>query len=183
MNNKKKKHIFNIIDILIILLVIGIAMVMYYYMSARNTLASNLEVDVEYVVELKVVDANYVDKIKKGDKVVETVRDQQIGEVMNVEISPAYNIATNAETGETYVSYYPPLVPSDDENITEEQPEEPKYEFYNVKVTIRDTFKRSEKGYKKNAFTLVTGQSVFLRVPGYIGEGFCISTREIDKEM
>ena len=174
MNNSKKKFRFNIIDILIILVVIAIIGVLYYYMSARNTLSSSLEVDVEYVVELKVVDADYVDNIKIGDKVVETVRDQQIGEIVGLEVVPAYNVATNTETGEMYISYYPQV---------NEEGEEEKYEFYNIKVTVRDTFKRSEKGYKKNAFNLVTGQLVYFRVPGYIGEGFCIRTREIDKEV
>lgn len=180
MNKSKKKYGFNIIDVLIILLVIAIGVVLYYYMSARNTLASNLEVDVEYVVELKVVDAEFTDNFNIGDKVVETVRDQQIGEIVNVEVTPAYNVATNTDTGEMFISYYP-QIESDTEGNTEGT-EEPKYEFYNIKVTVRDTFKRSDKGYKKNAFNLVTGQLVYFRIPGYIGEGFCIATNEINEE-
>ena len=76
-----------------------------------------------------------------------------------------------------YVSYYPQI------NEEGAEGEEPKYDYYNVKVKVRDTFKRSEKGYKKNAFNLVTGQLVYFRVPGYIGEGFCIETNEIDREV
>ena len=152
-------------------------------MSARNTLASNLEVDVEYVVELKVVDADYIDNFKVGDKVVETVRDQQIGEIVSVDVSPAYNVATNTETGEMFISYYPVVdIETDEDSDAVASDGEEKYEYYNVKVTIRDTFKRSDKGYKKNAFTLVTGQLVYFRIPGYLGQGFCIKTNEITTE-
>lgn len=175
MNGSKSKYKFNIIDVLIIIAVVAVFAVMYYYMSARNTLASSLEVDIEYVVELKLVDDDYVENIKLNDKVIETVRDQQIGEVVGIEVVPAYNIATNTETGEMKIETYPPLPK---ENDTDEE----KYPYYNVKVKIRDTFKRSEKGYKKNAFNLVTGQLVYFRVPGFIGEGFCIGIEEIVKE-
>ncbi len=187
MTKNEKKYRFNIIDVLIILVVIAIGVVMYYYMSARNTVASNSEVELEYVVELKTVHKDYLDNIKIGDKAVETVREQQIGEIVDIAISPAYNIATNTETGEMYIAYYPPLDENGDTIVLDgEENNQPiegrEYEYYNVRVTVRDTFKRSESGYKINAFELVVGQVVYFRVPEFIGEGYCLSIKEIDKE-
>lgn len=189
MNNNQKKYRFNIIDVLIILVVIAIGVVMYYYMSARNTMASNLEVEVEYTVELKTVYIDYVDNINIGDKVVETVRDQQIGEVVEVVVSPAYNVATNTETGETYIAYYPQINGSEEEESTDgeaseegEEKTEPVYEYYNVRVKVRDTFKKSDNGYKKNAFDLSVGEKVNFRVPHFVNEGYCIEIKEIAKE-
>ena len=144
MKAKQKKYRFNIIDVLIILIILAIGVVMYYYMGARNTVASNLEVDLEYVVELKTVHRDYLDNISIGDKVVETVRDQQIGEIIDIKVSPAYNIATNTDTGDMYISYYPQI--NTDGEVTEGAEgtqTEPEYEYYNLKVTVRDTFKRS----------------------------------------
>ncbi len=179
MNNKQKKYRFNIIDVLIILTVLAIGVVMYYYMSARNSVASSLETEIEYTVELKTVHKDYVDNIKEGDHVFETVREQQIGEVVSVEISPAYNIATDTLTGEMYVSYYPEInVPED---TTQEY--EPEYEYYNVKVGIKGKFKKSDKGYSINAFDLVIGQLVYMRVPEYVGQGYCIAINELEGEV
>ncbi len=175
MNGNTKKYKFNIIDVLIILTIIAIGVVMYYYMSARNTIATNLEVDLEYTVELKTVHIDYLDKINLGDNAVETVRDQQIGEVVDIEISPSYVTAINAITGETYKQEYPA--------VQLEPDAEPQCEYYNVKVTIRDTFKRSDSGYKINAFELVIGEMVHFRVPHFVGEGYCISINELPKEV
>lgn len=162
---------------------------MYYYMSARNTVASSSEVELEYVVELKTVHRDYIDNIKIGDNVVETVREQQIGEIIDVVVSPAYNVATNTDTGEMYISYYPPLDGADNGTVSADEGEEntqsldeQEYEYYNVRVTVRDTFKKSETGYKINAFELVVGQLVYFRVPEFVGEGFCIKINELAKE-
>lgn len=183
MEAKQKKYRFNIIDVLIILVVLAIGVVMYYYMGARNSVALNLEVELEYVVELKTVHRDYLDKINVGDKVVETVRDQQIGEITDIKVSPAYNIATNTDTGDMYISYYPQINTDGSlDGDTQDEKAEPEYEYYNVKVTVRDTFKRSESGYKINAFNLVVGQVVYFRVPHFVAEGFCISITELPKE-
>ena len=172
-----KKYRFNIIDVFIILTVVAIGAVLYFYMSARNLVASNQDVEVEYIVEFKTVHRDYVDNINIGDTVVETVREQQIGKVVDVEVSPAYNIATNTQTGEMFIEYYPPITEENDENSEEE----PQYEYYNMKVKVVDTLKRTEEGYKKNAFMLRVGQLVYFRVPGFVGEGFCIQINEVDK--
>lgn len=178
--NKQKKYKFNVIDVLIILVIIAIGVVMYYYTTARNTVISNSEVEVEYVVELKTVHRDYIDKIVKDNSVVETVRDQQIGKVVDVVVSPSYNSATNNETGEMFISYYPPINASE---VAEGDEAELEYEYYNVKVKIRGTFKKSETGYNINGFDLVVGEVVHFRVPRFVSEGYCISINEISEEV
>ena len=166
---------------------------MYYYTTARNSVLSNTDVTVEYVIELKTVRSEHIDKIVKGDTVVETVRDQQIGEVVNIEITPAYNIATNLNTGEMYISTYPDVnsIVTPDNNlqqeqeveendiIAEEEKPDPKYDYYNVKVTIRDNVKKSNNGYSVNGFDIIVGELVHFRVPKYVNSGYCISIKEI----
>ena len=182
MSNKQKKHRFNIIDAFIIFVVLAVVAVMYYFTVARNDVVSNNEVPIEYVVELKTVFKDHVDNIKVGDKVVETVRDEHIGEVVSVEIVPSYNIATNTDTGEMYISKYPPLnAPSSEvgsETISEEELE---YEYYNVRVKIRQTVKKTTTGYSINGFDVVIGELVHFRVPEYVNSGYCISIAEITK--
>ena len=177
--NKNKKYRFNIIDVFIILTVVAIGAVLYFYMSARNLVASNQDVEVEYIVEFKTVHRDYVDNIKVGDTVVETVREQQIGKVVDIVVSPAYNIATDTNTGEMFIQYYPVLTDEESDLSAEA---EPQYEYYNVKVRVIDTLKKTDEGYKKNAFVLRVGHLVYFRVPEFVGEGFCLQIDEVDKE-
>ncbi len=183
MSNIQKKHRFNIIDVLIILVIVSVVAVMYYFTVARNNVVTNNEVTIEYTVELKTVRSDHTDNIKKGDKVVETVRDQQIGEVVAVDIVPSYNTVTNADTGEMFISQYPAI---NAQNTQEEQSsedtipqEELLYDYYNVRVTIRQNVKKSEVGYSINGFDVVVGELVHFRVPEYVNSGYCVSIREI----
>ena len=173
MDKKQVKYKFNIIDFLIILMIIAIGVVMYYYTVARNAVNANSEVEIEYVVELKTVSKECVDNISIGDKVVETVRDQQIGTVKNVSVTPAYVLATNTETGESFKSYYPPINADTVSNSAEYV-----YDYYNVRVTIKDTVKKSVQGYNVNGFDIAVGEVVNFRVPHFVNEGYCIDIIE-----
>ena len=113
MINKNKKFRFNIIDVLLILLVLAVVGVMYYFTVARNSVASNSEATIDYVVELKTVRREHIDNINICDTVVETVRDQQIGEVVDVEIVPAYTSVTDTVTGDMRNEIYPPINSTD----------------------------------------------------------------------
>ena len=182
--NSKTKHRFNIIDVFIIILLIAIVAVMYYFTIARNSVNANSEVTVDYIIELKTVRADHIDKILVGDKVVETVRDQQIGEVISVEVVPAYNTVTNNDTGETFISVYPALnAYSSDENSEDVTviDEELVYDYYNVKVTIRNDVKKSDKGYNVNGFDVIVGEQVYFRVPNYVSSGYCIRVEEVNE--
>lgn len=177
----KNKHRFNIVDVFLILALIAIVGVMYYFTVARNSVTSNSVVTVDYTIELKTVRADHIDKISVGDKVVETVRDQQIGEVHSVAIVPSYNMVTNGETGEMFISTYPAI----NEKLSEEDAtvsdEELLYDYYNVKVTIRDKVKKSEKGYNVNGFDIIVGEMVYFRVPSYVGSGYCVRVNEVNE--
>ena len=148
----------------------------------------------DYTIELKTVRADHVDKILKGDKVVETVRDQQIGEVVDVVVVPSYNIVTNNDTGERYVRTYPALNQSLDDLIetveegteildvqSTDDTEELIYDYYNVKVTIRDKVKKTEKGYSVNGFNIIVGDIVHFRVPEYVNSGYCVKIVEVNE--
>lgn len=189
MDNKTKKYRFNVIDVLIILVIVMVVAVMYYFTVARNSVVSNSEITVDYTVELKTVRSEHIDNIKIGDRVVETVRDQQIGEVIDVQVSPAYNIVTNTVTGETYKSFYPAinLPPESDADSQAEAPDEeaeiiePLYDYYNVRVTIRGNVKKSESGYNINGFNVVVGEQVHFRVPSYVNSGYCVNIAEVNE--
>ena len=176
MGNKNKKYRFNIIDLLILLTVVAIGVVMYLYVSAsaRNLVVLEQDVEIEYVIELKTVHRDYVDNIKVGDTVVEPVREQQIGKIVGVEFSPAYNIATNTQTGEMFIQQYPIV---NEAEVAEGA--EPEYDYYNAKVKVRETLKKTKEGYKKNVFVLRVGNIVYFRIPNFVGEGYCIQINEI----
>ena len=194
MSNRIKKYRFNIIDILIIAVIIAVVVVMYYFTVARNSVVSNSEITVDYTIELKTVRAEHLGKIKTGDNVVETVRDQQIGEVIDVKISPSHSIVTNTLTGETYKSFYPAVnLPDEDNDETNEETEvtenadaeesviEPEYDYYNVQVTIRGSVKKSELGYNINGFSVIVGEQVHFRVPEFVSSGYCVNITEVNE--
>lgn len=189
MNNKVKKYRFNIIDIMLIVVIVAVVAVMYYFTVARNSVMANSEITVDYTVELKTVRAEHVNKIKIGDKVVETVRDQQIGEVIDIKVSPSYSMVTNTETGETYKSYYPAInLPEEDNaesdlNVEAQENNdsnvEPLYDYYNVQVTVRSKVKKSESGYSINGFNVIVGEQVHFRVPEFVNSGYCVRIAEV----
>ncbi len=191
---QKSKYRFNIIDVLLILVLIAVIGVIYYFVAGRDDKASQGEKIINYTIELKTVDKDYLDSIQIGDKVIETVRNRTIGKVVDVEYGPSWAVTTNTETGEMIKSYYPAInLPLQEEPGDEEQGEqgalleeeeiseiEPVYDYYNVLVTVESDADYTGSSYSIGGFEVVVGEMIYFRLPHFANSGYCISLEEIE---
>ena len=207
MKKQRSTYRFNLIDVFVILLIIGVIGGVYYFVSGKNStkigFGSADKKKVEYVIEIKTLDKDFVDKINVGDKVYETVKHGFIGNVKNVEISPAWAVTTNDITGESFIAEYPiinlpekPSIPEDPadsavgdaaEGVTEkETPEEtlpegfvPQYDYYNARITVEAELEYDGSMYCVGSYEIGIGRLIEFRVPHYVGSAYCIALNAV----
>ena len=119
------------------------------------------EITLEYTVRIENVEGAFADKIGMGDEVVDASVKTSLGYVSSVE-----NDVPHAEP------YY-----NSDEDIVvmKEYPDR-----YDLVVTVTATAVYTEgMGYTVNGRRVAVGSHFYLMFPDYLGEGNCISMREI----
>lgn len=158
----KIKFRFNLIDALLIVTIIAAAgILIYIFMSSEVDLFSDGNtVAIEYTVEIKQIRTEFRDLISIEDPVTDTVTQYPIGSVTDVAYSDTQYTGINRGTGELVFSNYP--------------------ERMNIVVTIHATAEASSDGYIVNGYRVSVGKNIALRVPSFIGEGYCTTITEID---
>jgi cell division protein FtsL len=157
---KKKTYRFNILDVLLILLTIGVIFVAVNIISPMSfikKLQSDSTHTIEYTVEFIGVDEDFIDAIKENDKVMDSVSKNSLGTVVAVDYNTHYSELKYDEENKVgkLVDYA---------------------DKYNVTVTITaDGSYISGEGYNVNARRIAVGEKMSLRFPDYVGEGYCIS--------
>lgn len=211
MKKQKSTYRFNFVDVLLILLVVGVIGGVYYFISGKNSTNAGFgnaaKQKVEYVIEIKTLDKDFVDKINVGDKVYETVKHGFIGTVKDIEIAPAWSITTNDLTGETMITEYPPInlpeVKEDTDTLEAEESdyldenegsedaadtdsesgavfEEPIYDFYNARITIEAELDFAGNVYSVGSYEIGIGRMIYFRVPHYVGSAYCIALNVVE---
>ena len=207
MKKQKSTYRFNFVDVLVILLLIGVVGGVYYFISGKNSTNSGFgsadKKKVEYVIEVKTLDKEYVDNISVGDKMYETVKHGFIGTVKSVEISPAWTITTNDVTGETGIAYYPVINPREEDLVPEESesteavedteavegdgeavvPDDdyvPMYDYYNAKITVEAELDFAGNIYSVGSYEIGIGRLINFRVPHYVGSAYCVSLKTVE---
>ena len=88
-NNKKTKRKFNFIDFLILLLILTVLVVAVFTIASWSSiekLLTSSQVSLQYTVELRGVDAEFMNNIKTGDTVTDSVSKTELGSVTRVDI-------------------------------------------------------------------------------------------------
>ncbi len=202
MKNQKSAYRFNFIDVLLIVVLIAVLGVIYYFVAGRNSISAGNKLigegkseKLRFVIELKTVDKDYVEKIetdfKNSASVIETVRNTNIGKIVDLKITPSRIITENTETGERTLVEYPAVnesnnTPSDTEKNDEsddstDETETPIYDFYNVKITVETDASKSDKGFATDSFNISIGTEINFRIPHFVGTGNCISYEVVEK--
>ena len=211
MKGQKSKYRFNLIDAILIVLIIAVLCVIYYFVSGNNGIFSkgndkNTHT-MRYVIELKTVDKDFVDNLEDSvnKELIETIRNGIIGKVVKVDVTPAWTVTTDVETGEMKKNFYPAINVSSsldepdankDEAVTDEEtiqdkigetvtdeeqePEAPVYDYYNVRLTIEADMQYTGNSYSVGGYDIVVGHPVYFRLPSYIGSGYCIFLEEVE---
>ena len=165
-SKNKKRSRFNFIDFIFVLIIIlAIATLVYIFspISFIKDLANKQPQQIQYTVEIGMVDESFINKISENDTVVDSVSKNTIGTVTAVDYNTKYSelnmIEQKLEDGS--VKKVGELV---------EYPNK-----YNVIVTITaDAEYSAGNGYTVNAKRIAVGEKMSIRFPDYICEGYCI---------
>lgn len=163
LTNKKEKGKngrFNLIDLILVvlvLLVIAILFQVFSPFSLIKKLSSNQTREIQYTVEFSGVDAEFINRIKEEDLVINSVSKNNMGKVVTVSYYP-------------YSEFH--YVETENEGHGEllEHPNKS-----NLIVTISATANYVEgSGYSVNSTRIAVGEKLALRFPDYVAEGYCI---------
>lgn len=159
---KRKSRKFNFIDLLLILIVIAIAVGIIYVFrpfSWFRGLNSDNTGTIQYAVEVKGVDGEFLNKIRENDTVVDSVTKNTIGTVTAVDYNTKYTKLEYVKREDGQI-----------EGILSEYSD-----LYNVVITITADYKYAEStGYAVNNCRIAVGEKMYLRFPDYVCEGYCI---------
>lgn len=158
--NNKKRRSFNFIDVLLLILIIAVVGALVWFLASPYTeQLFAVTYDIEYTIQLKGVRMEFKDNVKVGDRVVDTVGLDEIGEVTEVVYTASKFVGTD-NSGHSVTSDYPGL--------------------YDVTVTVRARATMPSGIYTVNGYGITAGKTIPFRVPDFIGEGVCISVAEVE---
>lgn len=157
-----KKSLFNIFNILIVLIIVaGIGAALYFFVLKDDQGGAAELSDVEYTVEIKNVRDELTDKISSGDRLLDSVGQIDIGVVDEIEYAQSRICNLDNETGELVISEYP--------------------DHSDIIVTVSAKAVLTDMGYDINGCVINVGTPVYARFPGFVGTGYCISMKVVNK--
>ena len=169
---KKAKRRFNVIDFLVLLIIVtAISVSIYAIFSWSNikSLWSTSTVELQYTVELRGVDKEFINKIKAGDTVTDAVSKNQLGVVDNVDSIEKYTVLDYTrneienEDGKTSTVTY--------NGVLSEYPDK-----YNITVYISTTAEyESGVGYTVNGRRIAVGEAIEMRFPEFSSVAYCVA--------
>ena len=152
---------FNYVDVILLIVILVIVGVIVYTSVAPITKQILYEsYDVEYTLQIRGVRREFNNKIREGDRVVETETLKEIGTVTSAVYSPSKFVGT-ASDGRTVTSDYPGM--------------------YDVTITVRAKAETPSGMYEINSVPVTAGKTIPFRVPDYIGEAVCVSISEVSE--
>lgn len=162
---EKKKHKFNIVDFLILLLVvsiIGTAIYAVFAWSDIKALWATSSKEILYVVELRGIDQDLVDNIKGTDVVIDSVSKNQLGIVQSANSDPYSTLGYTVDTDGEYKATM----------ITDGSK-------FNITITISATAEyEKDIGYTVNGTRIAVGEVLDLRFPQLASTAYCVHISE-----
>ena len=154
---KKKTGRFNLIDfifVLIILMVIATVIYIFAPFSKFREMISSESQSIQYTVEILGVEEEFIDKVQKGDAVIDSVSKNNMGVVEAVDYNNKFSELKDGH----WVEHA---------------------NRYNLVITISASADYLEgSGYQINGARIAVGESMALRFPDYVTEGHCIGIIE-----
>jgi len=162
-NAAKQKRKFNIIDFFILLIIVAVVVALVYAFSPWSQIKKLWkpnQTTIQYAIELKEVDDEFISLIKAGDGVINSVTKSSMGTVDRVG-EPTRSTVLNytSEEGDTY------------KGILVEKPD--KYDII-VYVTATAEYEKGV-GYTVNGSRIAVGEELFFRFPHFEYSGYCIA--------
>jgi hypothetical protein len=162
----KKPYKFNITDAFLILIIIIAASVLIYIVLGTGLFTGGEEVTIEYTIDISLIKNELVPAINRlpGEKITDSIRGYDIGEIHQVRISEANENADNKIDGIIVETPYP--------------------NHSRVLLIVRAKARKDSKGinYLVNGKLIIVGSPVHFRTQHFVGYGNCITIDEIKED-
>ena len=146
---------FNLLDIIIVIVIVGLIGGGWYAYSNYTDNQQKNKRAVEYQVEIKGVDQSFVDAIKQGDPLRESVKGNNLGKMLDKTVVAAANVNTDFLNGK----YVAVVVP----------------DKLDVVLNISAEAEVSEKSITVGGLEIKIGQKIFVKGKGYAKEGYLLN--------
>ena len=167
---KKARRKFNVIDVLVILLVatvIGVSIYTVFAWSNIKSLWSKNVVELQYAVEFRGVDKEFIDNIKENDQVIDAVSKSSLGTVFSPPVIEKHSV----------LDYEEKTIENPDKTTTltyngvlSEYPDK-----YDITVYITTTAEyQDDIGYTVNGRRIAVGEMIPIRFPDFAATAYCI---------
>ena len=154
---QKRKAVFNVIDVLIILIVLA-AGVLAYFIFFRSSGGSNEEKEiskVRYVLQINELPAEYADNIKVDENVIDYGTHTSAGKVVAVDFENYVYVGHDKTTGEQRLT------------VMED--------YVNLYVTVEGDASVINELYHVNDTSVYVGKRLDMMMPNLFCTGYCIS--------
>lgn len=151
---QEKKYRFSIIDLLVLILLGALIFFAVKYFTAPGG-AGGEAVELEYTILIKSIKDDHLGRIKMGDKITETSKLCDIGEVAGLSYEREKTTTVNRETGEILLTENPGYV--------------------SVTITVHTKAVVEDGLYYVNGKMLAVGEAVHFRTPSFCNSGYCAS--------
>ncbi|OGO78481.1 MAG: hypothetical protein A2Y23_06725 [Clostridiales bacterium GWB2_37_7] len=158
MNKEEKNKVhkgFNLLDIFIILVIVGLLGGGWYVYSQYTEGLQKNKQAIEYQVEFKGVDQNFVDAISKGDLLRESVKGNNLGYMEEKIVVEATNINIDFFNGQ----YKEVILPNK----------------LDVILNISSEAEITERSIAVGGLGIKIGQRLFVKGKGYAKDGFILN--------
>jgi len=161
-----EKRKFNIIDFILIIVIAAAAALLVYILLGNNIFSGSEETTIVYTLEMRLVRNEFIPALLKmvpGTEMIDSVRNHEIGEIINVSIEDAYENETDLITGVVNRVPYP------DHSI--------------VRITVKAEAEKDEFGkYSVNGMIFMVGIPINFRTTYFVGVGRCVYLIETGEE-
>lgn len=157
---------FNFIDFLIVLVIAVVIAVLIYVFSPWSKIENiwtDNAVELTYFVEIKDVPPEYIDQIKSGDTVIDSVTKSSIGKITDVSYNTSY-VYEYEVVGNKAVCNQVNSPAQKDGNVPE---------TVLIKITAQADYKK-DVGYTVSGTRIAVGELIDLRLPMYTCSGYCV---------
>ncbi|MBQ8248580.1 MAG: DUF4330 family protein [Clostridia bacterium] len=154
-NKTLKKRKFNAIDAVILLVIVAAVGVAVFLFSSEEVEMPMKKVKLEYVVEIKALSDDIAAEFNIGDKMVDSVQKYNLGEIIAVEYDNAVYYGKDIVNGKSTAYDYP-----DHQKVT-------------LTMLADATLDSNGRYLIDGGYDISTGTTVYIRLPGFNGIGYC----------
>jgi len=154
--NRKKQYKFNVTDVFLIAVIAVAAAVLFYIVAETGLLGGGDEFYIYYTIDIPILRNELLDGVNRmspGDRITDSVRGNDIGEIQQVRVSQAFVNSTNRERGIVERVIHP--------------------DHSRVQIDVRARAQYNSPRYTVNGQTIMKGIQIFFRTRHFTGHGNC----------